>query len=75
MSLKFTTFLELLVKFESFKFFTKLNEIRALGNFSKSAAASGVARRPFSAPRAALFLFSEFIGTFYGGTWKYTFRP
>ena len=42
---------------KSLKVFTKLNEIRALCVFSTSAAASGVARRCFSAPGAALFHF------------------
>ena len=38
----FTTILKLLVKLKSFKIFATLNEMRALGVFSNSAAASGI---------------------------------
>ena len=58
---KFTTSLRLLVTLKSFKIFTKLNEIRALGVFLKSATASSVARRRFRAPGAALFKFRIYL--------------
>ena len=63
-SVKLTTFLKPLVKLKSFKVLTKLNEIRALSVFSKSAAASGVARRRVSAPGAALFQFQIYLKAF-----------
>ena len=58
---KFTTLLKLLVNLKFFKTFTKLIEIKALCVASKSAAASGVARRRFSAPGAALFQFRIYL--------------
>ena len=58
---KFTTLLKLLVELKSFKIFTKLIEIKALGVLWQSAAASGVAHRRLSAPGAALFEFGIYL--------------
>ena len=54
---KFSIFLKLVFKLKSCKTLFKLIERKALGVFSKSAAASGVACRRFSARGAALCQF------------------